>query len=224
MNILTAFVHDRLRSSGYRPLAGAQLTVGPFAVQRGELRFVRLDDAGIATALITPVDSETDATRLIEELNWDFVGYDLNIGHQAHLVETLSELRFFVGGEGLSSPNELAWRGYRQVEGCWVKNDEAFPIPALGEGFAGEIFPSLGWVPSPGDRTEFAKAEQRRGFCSTVVPEKAQAIADVRGYRFIHDGYAERNVLRRQIIAFVEADRDPARRVDHALALSSGEA
>ncbi len=140
--------------------------------------------------------------------------------YQAHLIETLGELRFFVGGERSSSPTELAWRGYRQAGACWVKSDKAFPIPALDPEFGGEIFPCLGWVPSPGESSEFGKADKRRGFCSKVVPENAQAIDDVRGYRFIHNGYAERSVSRRQILAFVEEHCDSATLVDDALALA----
>ncbi len=82
-------------------------------------------------------------------------------------------------------PNSLG-AGYRQAGACWVKSDKAFPIPALDPEFGGEIFPCLGWVPSPGESSEFGKADKRRGFCSKVVPENAQAIDDVRGYRFIH--------------------------------------
>ncbi len=224
MDKLAAKLSDRLRSSGFRLLTGAQHTIGPFAVRRGELRFVRHDGASYATASITTVESERDAVRIIEELNWDVVGYDLNMDYQAHLIETLGELRFFVGGERSSSPTELAWRGYRQAGACWVKSDKAFPIPALDPDFGGEIFPCLGWVPSPGESSEFGKADKRRGFCSKVVPENAQAIDDVRGYRFIHDGYAERSVSRRQILAFVEEHCDPATLVDDALALAYGDA
>lgn len=224
MNNLTARLHDRLRSSGFRLLAGAQHTVGPFAVRSGELHFVRLDCSSYATASIATVENDQDAVRVIEELNWDVVGHDLNLGHQAQFIDTLSELRFFVGGERPSSAGELAWRGYRRAGACWMKIDEAFPIPDLGDGFAGEIFPCVGWVPSPGETSEFGKAEQRRGFCSKVVPQKAQAIEDVRGYRFIHAGYAERPILRRQILVFLEDSCDPATSVDGALALIYGDA
>ncbi len=169
MDNLTAGLIARLRSSGFRALTGSQLTVGPFAARRGELRFVCLESASYATAIISTLETDRDAVRVIEELNWDLVGYDLNLGYEAHLIERFNELRLFLGAEQTPSSNELTWRGYRQAGGCWVKIDEAFPIPALDDDFAGEIFPCLGWVPCPGEMAEFGTAEQRRGFCSKVV-------------------------------------------------------
>ncbi len=224
MDRLTASLNDRLRSSGFRLLSAAQLAAGPFARRRGELRSVRLEGASYATASIAALESERDAVRVVEELNWDFVGYDLNMAFQAHLIETLDEVRLFLGEEQPSSSSELTWRGYRQTGSFWVKIDRAFPVPALEDGFAGEIFPCLGWVPRPNETSEFGMAEQRRGFCSKIVPANAQAILDVRGYHFIHEGYAERPVVRRQILVFVEEGCHPSELIDDALALNYDDA
>lgn len=189
--------------TGFRPLSPAEASSGPLAQNAAQTGYVRLDANTYNCAFILDLKSEVDAIQFMEQLGLATWGYDLNLEGHAAQTELVNEAHFVLLDEHGSMLEELPRLGFRQHAGSWLRVDRDCLVPDLGPDFRGEIFPCLGWVLLPDTTSEFGPAEQRSGFCTKDVPKGAVASRDVRGYRFVHDGYPQRVIARRRIIKLI---------------------
>lgn len=215
-----------LQWTGFRPLTAAEIASGPFAPVAGERRHVRLDAAACNMAFVSQLESPADVVRFLDHCGSNAWGYDFNLQNHADQSRIVNEFRFVIAGETDGLAAELEWLGYRHQEQGWMHVQPDCRVPKLGPDYRGEIFPCLSWVPVPGASSEFTSAEQRPGFCSRSVPLGAVSVPDVRGYHFVHGGYAQRSILRRRIIRIMDPRHviNPFEWVEGALALAYGAA
>lgn len=213
-----------LQWTGFRPLSAAEAASGPFAPVTNERRHVRLDAATCNMAFVSQLESPADLVQFLDLCGSNAWGYDLNLQNHADQTETVNEFRFVIAEDAGSLAAELEWLGYRHQEQGRMHVQPDCRVPDLGPDYGGEIFPCLGWVPVPGASSEFTPAEQRQGFCSRIVPIGAESVPDVRGYHFVHGGYAQRSILRRRIIKIMDPRLviNPFELVEGALALAYG--
>jgi hypothetical protein len=223
---LLSALEQALGWTGFRPLTTVEAASGPFTILAAEHRHVRLDAATCNMAFVSKLESQSDIVRFLDHCGSRAWGCDLNLQNHAHQTEVVNELHFLIATEASALIAELKWFGFEQHQQGFMHVQADCRVPDLGSGYAGEIFPCLGWVLMPGATSEFGPAEQRTGFCTSVVPAGAQANHASRAYQFVYGGYARRDILRRRIIRMIDPRlvANPFMIVEDALSLTYGEA